>query len=163
MFSLKKSKRDSSLQGSYFNGWYLMQKFQFKQYCSLSSEEFTAWSVPSALSLACVWAKNRAPAFKSHCHVRRKSYLAIVTLPCRELRQICPCCKKETGMVSTKLLSLCETAFWGLRWLLYPSCYSHQKTLMQANMALCTALQPHTTSVPLQHLRSTFDFAKKKK
>lgn len=65
-------------------------------------------------------------------------------------------------MVSTKLLSLCETAFWGLRWLLYPSCYSHQKTLMQANMALCTALQPHTTSVPLQHLRSTFDFAKKK-
>lgn len=37
--------------------------------------------------------------------------------------------------------------------------YSHKKTLMQANTALCTSSY-HPCTGPLQHVHSTFDFAK---
>lgn len=140
-----------------------MQKFQFKLWRSLSSKEFTAWSGSSSLSLARVWAKNRAPAFKSHCHVRRGLVIPYYH-NCALLRAMSNLSLLQEGdwdIFHQTAITACWNSVWfrELSWLLSALLFS-SKTLTQANTALCTTGQPHSTPVPrpLQHLHSTFDF-----
>lgn len=140
-----------------------MQKFQFQLRSSLSNEEFTAWSGSSPLSLARVWAKNRPAAFKSHCHVREGQVTPyLITGLCWELSNLSLLQEGVQNIFHPTAITVCCNWVPGTQLASFCLAILIKKIFTEANMALCTTVQPHNNPVSrsLQHFHSMFDFAK---
>lgn len=129
-----------------------MQKSQFNLWCSLSSEEFTAY-----LLLVCDL--RTAPAAKSHCHMRAERAIPYYqNCHSESCAKPAPVARRRLGHFPPNCCHCVQSGCWELRWPLSALLFS----LMQANTALRTRADPHAAPGPslLQHLHSTFVFSK---